>query len=70
LYSPNIHITTRLAGLSPEERLHGVKYIIGSFVGCIKDISLMSGEDPAYLQAVTPLVANKHDHVTHGCQDK
>ncbi|XP_059474027.1 axotactin isoform X2 [Neocloeon triangulifer] len=58
------------SGLSPEERLHGVKYIIGSFVGCIKDISLISGEDPAYMEPVTPLVANKHDHVMHGCQDK
>lgn len=57
-------------GLSPEERLHGVKYIIGSFVGCIQDVALMSGEDAAYLAAVTPLVATKHDHVINGCQDR
>ncbi|XP_065333627.1 axotactin isoform X4 [Cloeon dipterum] len=68
--STDIQSVVSVGGLSPEEKLHGVKYIIGSFVGCIKDISLESGEDAAYLARVSPLVATKFEHITHGCQDK
>ena len=57
-------------GLSPEEKLHGVKYIIESFVGCIKDVRLSAGDSLDLFQPIKPLIASKHDHVQEGCINK
>ncbi|XP_046397067.1 contactin-associated protein-like 2 isoform X2 [Ischnura elegans] len=59
-----------IGGLSPEERLHGVKYIIESFVGCIKDVVLKSGTATNKLSAIKPLIATKHENVREGCVNK
>lgn len=59
-----------LAGLSSEEKLHGVKYIIESFVGCIRNVVLSSGKAASDLLPITPLVATKHENVYEGCSDK
>lgn len=58
------------AGLSSEERLHGVKYIIESFVGCIRDMVLSSGKSASDLLPIRPLIATKHENVKEGCIDK
>lgn len=57
-------------GLSPEEKLHGVKYIIESFVGCIKEMVLSAGKAASDLLPIKPLIATKHDNVQEGCIDK
>lgn len=57
-------------GLSSEERLHGVKYIIESFVGCIRDMVLSSGKSASDLLPIQPLIATKHENVREGCIDK
>lgn len=57
-------------GLSSEERLHGVKYIIESFVGCIRDMVLSSGKSASDLLPIRPLIATKHENVKEGCIDK
>uniref|UniRef100_A0A1B6DJE8 Laminin G domain-containing protein n=1 Tax=Clastoptera arizonana TaxID=38151 RepID=A0A1B6DJE8_9HEMI len=59
-----------IGGLSPEEKLHGVKYIIESFVGCIKDVVLSAGKAASDLLPIKPLVATKHQEVQEGCIDK
>uniref|UniRef100_A0A8D8Y5X7 Contactin-associated protein-like 2 n=1 Tax=Cacopsylla melanoneura TaxID=428564 RepID=A0A8D8Y5X7_9HEMI len=59
-----------IGGLSPEEKLHGVKYIIESFIGCIKDMVLSAGKAASDLLPIKPLIATKHDHVEEGCIDK
>lgn len=59
-----------LSGLSSEEKLHGVKYIIESFVGCIRNIVLKSGKAASDLLPITPLVASKHENVVEGCHNK
>ncbi|XP_018305269.1 uncharacterized protein axo isoform X4 [Mycetomoellerius zeteki] len=59
-----------IGGLSSEERLHGVKYIIESFVGCIKDMVLSSGKSASDLLPIRPLIATKHENVKEGCIDK
>lgn len=59
-----------ISGLSSEERLHGVKYIIESFVGCIKDVILSTGKSASDLLPITPLIATKHENVQEGCTDK
>ncbi|XP_073968823.1 axotactin isoform X3 [Rhodnius prolixus] len=59
-----------IGGLSPEEKLHGVKYIIESFVGCIRDVVLSAGRNVSDLTPITPLIATKHDNVQEGCIDK
>lgn len=59
-----------LIGLSSEEKLHGVKYIIESFVGCIRNIVLKSGKAASDLLPITPLIASKHENVVEGCHDK
>ncbi|KAK0086828.1 hypothetical protein PV326_005433, partial [Microctonus aethiopoides] len=56
--------------LSSEERLHGVKYIIESFVGCIRDMVLSSGKSASNLLPIRPLIATKHENVKEGCIDK
>jgi hypothetical protein len=58
------------SGLSSEEKLHGVKYIIESFVGCIRNIVLKSGKAASDLLPITPLVASKHENVVEGCHNK
>lgn len=55
------------AGLSPEEKLHGVKYIIESFMGCIKDMRLSAGKSSSEMEPIRPLVASKYDNVQEGC---
>lgn len=62
--------TNLLIGLSSEEKLHGVKYIIESFVGCIKDVILSTGKSASDLLPITPLIATKHENVQEGCVDK
>lgn len=57
-------------GLSSEEKLHGVKYIIESFVGCIKDVILSTGKSASDLLPITPLIATKHENVQEGCINK
>lgn len=69
LISPPLS-TTPSAGLSSEEKLHGVKYIIESFVGCIRNIVLSSGKAASDLLPITPLVATKHENVHEGCLNK
>ncbi|XP_039285298.1 LOW QUALITY PROTEIN: neurexin-1b-like [Nilaparvata lugens] len=59
-----------IGGLSPEEKLHGVKYIIESFVGCIKDMVLKAGKAAFDLLPIKPLIATKHDNVQEGCINK
>jgi len=59
-----------IGGLSPEEKLHGVKYIIESFVGCIKDVVLSAGKAALELLPIKPLIASKHENVREGCVDK
>ncbi|XP_050531839.1 axotactin isoform X2 [Daktulosphaira vitifoliae] len=59
-----------IGGLSPEEKLHGVKYIIESFVGCIKEMVLSAGKAASDLLPIKPLIATKHDNVQEGCIDK
>ena len=59
-----------IGGLSSEERLHGVKYIIESFVGCIRDMVLSSGKSASDLLPIQPLIATKHENVQEGCIDK
>lgn len=59
-----------IGGLSPEEKLHGVKYIIESFVGCIKDVVLSAGKAALELLPIKPLIATKHENVKEGCIDK
>ncbi|KAL0270939.1 UNVERIFIED_CONTAM: hypothetical protein PYX00_008205 [Menopon gallinae] len=59
-----------IGGLSPEEKLHGVKYIIESFVGCIKDVVLSAGKAALELLPIRPLIATKHENVREGCIDK
>lgn len=59
-----------IAGLSSEEKLHGVKYIIESFVGCIRNVILSSGKAASDLLPITPLIATKHENVNEGCPDK
>ncbi|XP_071631062.1 axotactin isoform X1 [Temnothorax longispinosus] len=59
-----------IGGLSSEERLHGVKYIIESFVGCIRDMVLSSGKSASDLLPILPLIATKHENVKEGCIDK
>lgn len=56
--------------MSSEERLHGVKYIIESFVGCIKNVILSTGKSASDLLPITPLIATKHENVQEGCVDK
>lgn len=58
------------SGLSSEERLHGVKYIIESFVGCIRDMVLSSGKSASDLLPIRPLIATKHENVKEGCINK
>ncbi|XP_048515012.1 uncharacterized protein LOC105689244 isoform X2 [Athalia rosae] len=59
-----------IGGLSSEEKLHGVKYIIESFVGCIRDMVLSSGKSASNLLPIRPLIATKHENVKEGCVDK
>ncbi|XP_068991293.1 axotactin isoform X2 [Neodiprion pinetum] len=59
-----------IGGLSSEEKLHGVKYIIESFVGCIRDMVLSSGKSASDLLPIRPLIATKHENVKEGCVDK
>ncbi|CAG9857429.1 unnamed protein product [Phyllotreta striolata] len=66
----NVTSVILIGGLSSEERLHGVKYIIESFVGCIKNVILNTGKSASDLLPITPLVATKHENVQEGCVDK
>ncbi|XP_018567332.1 contactin-associated protein-like 2 isoform X2 [Anoplophora glabripennis] len=68
--SANVTSVILIGGLSSEERLHGVKYIIESFVGCIKDVILSTGKSASDLLPITPLIATKHENVQEGCIDK
>lgn len=65
-----IYFIVLIAGLSPEEKLHGVKYIIESFVGCIRDMVLSAGKAASDLLPIKPLIATKHDNVLEGCINK
>lgn len=47
--------------------MHGVKYIIESFVGCIRNVVLSSGKAASDLLPITPLIATKHENVKEGC---
>ncbi|XP_030746121.1 contactin-associated protein-like 5 isoform X2 [Sitophilus oryzae] len=66
----NVTSVILIGGLSSEERLHGVKYIIESFVGCIKDVVLSTGKSASDLLQISPLIATKHENVQEGCIDK
>ncbi|XP_028030555.1 contactin-associated protein-like 5 isoform X2 [Bombyx mandarina] len=66
----NLTSVILIGGLSSEEKLHGVKYIIESFVGCISDIVLSSGKAASDLLPIVPLIATKHENVKEGCVDK
>ncbi|XP_018318790.1 contactin-associated protein like 5-1 [Agrilus planipennis] len=68
--SSNLTSVVLIGGLSSEERLHGVKYIIESFVGCIKDVVLSAGKSASDMLPITPLVATKHENVQEGCINK
>ncbi|XP_050508450.1 axotactin [Diabrotica virgifera virgifera] len=68
--SSNVTSVILIGGLSSEERLHGVKYIIESFVGCIKNVILSTGKSASDLLPITPLIATKHENVQEGCADK
>lgn len=63
-------LSLSVVGLSSEEKLHGVKYIIESFVGCIRNVVLSSGKAASDLLPITPLIATKHENVNEGCSDK
>lgn len=56
--------------MSSEEKLHGVKYIIESFVGCIRNIVLKTGKAASDLLPISPLIATKHENVVEGCRNK
>jgi hypothetical protein len=47
-----------------------VKYIIESFVGCIKQMVLKAGKAASDLLPINPLIATKHENVVEGCIDK
>lgn len=66
----NLTSVILIGGLSSEEKLHGVKYIIESFVGCISDMVLGSGKAASDLLPIVPLIATKHENVKEGCIDK
>ncbi|CAG9793731.1 unnamed protein product [Diatraea saccharalis] len=66
----NLTSVILIGGLSSEEKLHGVKYIIESFVGCISDMVLSSGKAASDLLPIVPLIATKHENVKEGCIDK
>lgn len=68
--STNLPSVVLVGGLSSEEKLHGVKYIIESFVGCIRNIVLKSGKAASDLLPITPLIASKHENVVEGCHNK
>nr|CAH7733562.1 unnamed protein product [Callosobruchus chinensis] len=68
--SANVTSVILIGGLSSEERLHGVKYIIESFVGCIKNVILSTGKSASDLLPISPLIATKHENVQEGCIDK
>ncbi|TMW48106.1 hypothetical protein DOY81_006814 [Sarcophaga bullata] len=68
--STNLPSVVLVGGLSSEEKLHGVKYIIESFVGCIRNVILYSGKAASDLLPITPLIATKHENVNEGCSDK
>ncbi|XP_055915475.1 axotactin isoform X2 [Eupeodes corollae] len=68
--STNLPSVVLVGGLSSEEKLHGVKYIIESFVGCIRNVVLSSGKAASDLLPITPLVATKHENVNEGCSNK
>lgn len=70
IFSHPYRFISILTGLSSEERLHGVKYIIESFVGCIRDMILSSGKSASDLLPIRPLIATKHENVKEGCIDK
>lgn len=73
IYNINIFIENNNkfhTGLSSEEKLHGVKYIIESFVGCIRNVVLSSGKAASDLLPITPLIATKHENVKEGCFNK
>ncbi|XP_047111390.1 neurexin-4 isoform X1 [Schistocerca piceifrons] len=59
-----------IGGLSSEEKLHGVKYIIESFVGCIQDMILSAGKAASDLLPIKPLIATKHENVVESCINK
>uniref|UniRef100_A0A1A9W4Q6 BPTI/Kunitz inhibitor domain-containing protein n=1 Tax=Glossina brevipalpis TaxID=37001 RepID=A0A1A9W4Q6_9MUSC len=61
--STNLPSVVLVGGLSSEEKLHGVKYIIESFVGCIRNVVLSSGKAASDLLPITPLVATKHENL-------
>ncbi|XP_068148497.1 LOW QUALITY PROTEIN: axotactin [Drosophila tropicalis] len=67
--STNLPSVVLVGGLSSEEKLHGVKYITESFVGCIRNIVLSSGKAASDLLPIVPLVATKHENVNEGCSD-
>lgn len=69
-FSPFPHTHTFPTGLSSEEKLHGVKYIIESFVGCIRNVVLSSGKAASDLLPISPLIATKHENVKEGCINK
>lgn len=68
--SINLPSVVLVGGLSSEEKLHGVKYIIESFVGCIRNVVLSSGKAASDLLPITPLIATKHENVNEGCLNK
>ncbi|KAJ8981076.1 hypothetical protein NQ317_007213 [Molorchus minor] len=68
--STNVTSVILIGGLSSEERLHGVKYIIESFVGCIRDVILSTGKSASDLLPISPLIATKHENVQEGCVDR
>ncbi|XP_050095320.1 axotactin isoform X1 [Anopheles aquasalis] len=68
--SNNLMSVVLVGGLSSEEKLHGVKYIIESFVGCIRNVVLSSGKAASDLLPITPLIATKHENVKEGCRNK
>lgn len=65
-----MYVHVHISGLSSEEKLHGVKYIIESFVGCIRNVVLSSGKAASDLLPITPLIATKHENVNEGCTNK
>ncbi|XP_017863815.1 PREDICTED: uncharacterized protein LOC108614281 [Drosophila arizonae] len=67
--STNLPSVVLVGGLSSEEKLHGVKYITESFVGCIRNVVLSSGKAASDLLPIVPLVATKHENVNEGCSD-
>ncbi|XP_058465792.1 axotactin isoform X2 [Malaya genurostris] len=68
--SINLMSVVLVGGLSSEEKLHGVKYIIESFVGCIRNVMLSSGKAASDVLPITPLIATKHENVKEGCRNK